>query len=201
MVGTPAPPLRLLCASSFIFPRAAALTFSAVERCVFRASPGSRITLSCQKKRRHEAKVMSVPPDCLLNLRRHYFAAQHDCIHITAHPTKVTATPPACRPCAGAIVWGRGLVGSDRDPSALMDSRSSMTHQSAGCQRAMGSVAAASEVKTASSERRVDERRLMPLPSKKAAIAGVPGMMRGRDDGCGGGQGSRLIRLHFSRES
>lgn len=52
---------------------------------------------------------MSVLPGCLLNLWRHYFATQHDCIHITAHPTKVTATPPACRPCARGYCVGAGL--------------------------------------------------------------------------------------------
>lgn len=58
----------------------------------------------------------------------------------------------------------------------------------------MGSVTAASEVKTASSERRVDAD-LCPSPTKKAAFARVPGMAamtRGQeDDGCDGGQGSR----------
>lgn len=32
---------------------------------------------------------MSAPRGCLANLRRHYFATQRDCIHITAHPAKV----------------------------------------------------------------------------------------------------------------
>lgn len=68
---------------------------------------------------------MSVPQGCLLNLRRHYFATQHDCIHIIRHPAKVAGTPLARRPC----VWGpwRGGEGGfnqrDGDPSALMDSR------------------------------------------------------------------------------
>lgn len=85
----------LLCSSIFIFPRMAALTFSTEKLTVFRDSLGSAVLLCPVRKRCHERKVMSVPPGCLLNLRRHYFATQHDCIHIIPHPTKVVGAPLA----------------------------------------------------------------------------------------------------------
>lgn len=85
----------LLCSSIFIFPRMAALTFSTEKLTVFRDSRGSAVLLCPVRKRCHERKVMSVPPGCLLNLRRHYFATQHDCIHIIPHPTKVAGAPLA----------------------------------------------------------------------------------------------------------
>lgn len=107
--------LLLLPSSIFIFPRVAALTFSTEKLTVFRDSRGSAVLLCPVRKRCHERKVMSVPPGCLLNLRRHYFATQHDCIHIIPHPAKVTGAPPAWRPCA------LGFNQRDRDPSALMD--------------------------------------------------------------------------------
>lgn len=79
---------------------------------------------------------MSVPPGCLLNLRRHYFATQHDCIHIIPHPAKVTGTPLDWWPCARGP-WGAGFNQRDRVPSAFSfdgqsnKAGSSMTHQSA----------------------------------------------------------------------
>lgn len=126
----------LLCFSIFIFPRMAALTFSTEKLTVFRDSQGSAVLLCPVRKRCHERKVMSVPPGCLLNLRRHYFATQHDCIHIIPHPTKVAGTPLAWWPCARGP-WRAGFNQRDRDPSAFsFDGQSnkawsSMTHQSA----------------------------------------------------------------------
>lgn len=126
----------LLCSSIFIFPRMAALTFSTEKLTVFRDSQGSAVLLCPVRKRCHERKVMSVPPGCLLNLRRHYFTTQHDCIHIIPHPTKVASTPFAWWPCASGP-WRAGFNQRDRDPSAFSfdgqsnKAQSSMTHQSA----------------------------------------------------------------------
>lgn len=109
--------LFLLLASIFIFPRVAALTFSTEKLSVFRDSRGSTRLLCPVRKRCHERKVMSVPPGCLLNLRRHYFTTQHDCIHIIPHPAKVTCTPPAWRPCAlgpGEGGWGGVQLSPER---------------------------------------------------------------------------------------
>lgn len=127
---------RLLCSSISIFPRVAALTFSTEKLTVFRDSRGSAVLLCPVKKRCHRRKVMSAPSGCLLNLRRHYFTTQHDCIHIIPHPAKGAGTPLAWRPCARGP-WGAGFNQQDRDPSAFsVDGQSnkagsSMTHQSA----------------------------------------------------------------------
>lgn len=131
--------LLLLCSSIFIFPRVAALTFSTEKLTVFRDSRGSAVLLCPVRKRCHEKKVMSVPPGCLLNLRRHYFATQHDCIHIIPHPTKVTGAPLAWRPCAQGPRGGASLRRERQGPFSFdgqsNKAGSSMTHQSAPCQR------------------------------------------------------------------
>lgn len=114
----------LLCSSIFIFPRMAALTFSTEKLTVFRDSLGSAVLLCPVRKRCHERKVMSVPPGCLLNLRRHYFATQHDCIHIIPHPTKVAGTTRLVTLRLGPL-GGRSLsrkIGT-LQLSALMDSQ------------------------------------------------------------------------------
>lgn len=108
-------------ASIFIFPRAAALTFSTEKLTVFRDSLGSAALLCPVRKRCHEREVMSGPLGCLLNLRRHYFTTQHDCIHIIPHPAKVASKPLAWRPCAQGDLGGLGCNQRerDRDPSAF----------------------------------------------------------------------------------
>lgn len=96
-----------------------------VKLTVFRDSPGSSVLLCPVRKQRYERKVMSVPPGCLLNLRRHYFTTQHDCIHIIPHPAKVALTQIAWRPCNWRPVGELGLTRETGTLQlfALMDSR------------------------------------------------------------------------------
>lgn len=99
-----------------IFPRMAALTCTGT-RGGFQGLSGGRggayhFVLSDQDV----TEVMSVSPCCLLNLRRHYFATQHDCIHITPQQGRRHAALRAT--LRRGPLEGAGFNREDGDPSA-----------------------------------------------------------------------------------
>ncbi len=173
----------------------AALTFGTEKLTVFRDSQGSAVLLCPVRKRCHERKVMSVPSRCLLNLRRHYFATQHDCIHIIPHPIKVAITPLAWWPC-GRCPQGAGFNQRDWDPSAFSfdgqsnKAGSSMTHQSARVtaekSEGSGCCSGCDEVKTTALDSTKTDW-LMPLHGghRWGHAAGIAALISNEDDnGC-----------------